>query len=71
VGSACVFVATFVSILLFHQHFNTVQLIVALVTIPLLITLAEAFSPHTWDSPLTYGIGGLALIGAHWLGTTS
>jgi len=71
VGSACVFIATFVSILLFHQHFNTVQLIVALVTIPLLITLAEAFSPHTWDSPLIYGVGGLALIGVHWLGTTS
>ncbi|MCB1937540.1 MAG: hypothetical protein KDF59_16555, partial [Nitrosomonas sp.] len=63
IGSTCVFVATFVSILVFHQHFNTIQLIAALVTIPLLITLAEAFSPHTWDSPLIYGVGGLALIG--------
>lgn len=63
VGSACVYGATFISILAFHSHFNTVQLAVALLAIPVLITLAEAFSPHTWDSPLIYGVGGIALIG--------
>lgn len=67
-GSACVFGATFLSILVFQSHFNAVQLTTALLTIPLLITLAEAFSPHTWDSPLIYSVGGIALIGVHWLG---
>lgn len=68
VGSACVYGATFISILAFHSYFEAVQLAVALLAIPVLITLAEAFSPHTWDSPLIYGVGGIALIGVHWLG---
>ena len=63
VGSACVFVTTFIAILVFHQYFNSIQLITALLTIPILITLAEAFSPHTWDSPFIYAIGGASLIG--------
>ncbi len=68
VGSACVFVTTFIAILAFQQHFNSIQLITALITIPILITLAEAFSPHTWDSPFIYGIGGISIIGIHLLG---
>ncbi len=67
-GSACVYGATLISVLAFHAYFNPVHLIVALLAIPPLITLAEAFSPHTWDSPLIYGVGGMALIGVHWLG---
>lgn len=62
-GSACVFVTTVIAILAFHQYFNLVQLIAALVIVPILITLAEAFSPHTWDSPLIYAAGGVSLIG--------
>ncbi len=68
VGSACVYGVTFISILAFHTYFNPIQLAVALLAIPPLITLAEAFSPHTWDSPLIYGVGGMALIGVHRLG---
>lgn len=63
VGSACVFITTFVAILAFQQYFNSTQLMIALLTIPILITLAEAFSPHTWDSPLIYGVGGVSIIG--------
>ncbi|SFP71116.1 phytol kinase [Nitrosomonas cryotolerans] len=62
IGSACVFVTTFIAILVFQQYFNSVQLITALFTIPILITLAEAFSPHTWDSPLIYGTGGVSMM---------
>lgn len=61
-GSACVFISGVIAILLFAEHFNQVQLIVALITIPLLMTLAEAFSPHTWDSPFLYLTGGLSII---------
>ena len=62
-GSACVFVTAFIAILAFHSYFNAIQLIVALLTIPILMTLAEAFSPHTWDSPFIYAVGGISLIG--------
>lgn len=63
VGSACVFATTFIAILALQQYFNSTQLIYALLTILILITLAEAFSPHICDSPLIYGIGGVSIIG--------
>lgn len=62
-GSACVFVTTAIAILAFQQYFIATQLAAALLVMPILITLAEAFSPHTWDSPLIYAVGGGALIG--------
>ncbi|SER40447.1 phytol kinase [Nitrosomonas sp. Nm51] len=67
-GSACVYLTTLIAVLLFQHHFTTVQLIIALIALPLLITLAEALSPHTWDSPFIYGTGGLAFIGISFLG---
>ena len=63
IGSACVLITTVIAILAFHQYFNSTQLIAALLLMPILITLAEAFSPHTWDSPLIYATGGASLIG--------
>ncbi len=62
VGSACVFVTTGIAILVFQHYFTAIQLLMALLIVPALITLAEAFSPHTWDSPLIYAAGGGALI---------
>lgn len=62
-GSACVLITTFIAILAFHQYFDSRQFIAALLMVPILITLAEAFSPHTWDSPLIYAVGGVSLIG--------
>jgi len=62
-GSACVFITTFIAILAFHSYFSPIQFIAAVLTVPILITLAEAFSPHTWDSPLIYAVGGASLIG--------
>lgn len=61
-GSACVFVTTAIAILAFQQYFSATQLVAALLVMPMLITLAEAFSPHTWDSPLIYAVGGVSLI---------
>ena len=57
-----------IAIAAFQQHFTFAQFIVALLTLPILITLAEAFSPHTWDSPLIYGVGGITMIGISFLG---
>ncbi|MDP2224332.1 hypothetical protein [Nitrosomonas sp.] len=62
-GSACVLITTVIAILAFHQYFSSTQLVAALLLMPILITLAEAFSPHTWDSPLIYATGGASLIG--------
>jgi dolichol kinase len=62
-GSACVFVTGVLAVLLFHGSFTTPQLIWALATIPLGMTLAEAFSPHTWDTPFLFLTGGLLLLG--------
>lgn len=60
-GSACVFVTSLIVVLLHHASFSTAQLLVALVIIPILMTLAEAVSPHTWDSPLMFLVGGLSV----------
>ncbi len=62
-GSACVLVTGFLCVLLFAGHFNTTQLTLALLVLPLAMTLAEAFSPHTWDSPMLYLTGGIVIIG--------
>ncbi len=62
-GSLCVFVAGILSIVVLSHEFTPPQFIAALVTIPLATTLAEAFSPHTWDSPFIFGVAGVLLIG--------
>lgn len=62
-GSACVFVTSILVIYYNHYPFTDLQFVVAITAIPILMTLAEAFSPHTWDSPSLYGVGGALLIG--------
>ncbi len=66
-GSACVFfVAAFV-IVAYSQYFTTFQFYVALISVPTIATLAEAKSPHTWDSPFIFLFTGLALLGIYQL----
>jgi len=60
-GSACVFIVSLLVILLFSASFSTMQFIVALVSFPLIMTLAEAKAPHTWDNPFLFAIGGILL----------
>lgn len=62
-GSACVFITAVFVLLAFSDVFTTQQLIAALIVLPISVTLAEAYSPHTWDSPLIFLVGGLVLIG--------
>ncbi|MGR9045237.1 MAG: hypothetical protein ACU83N_08070 [Gammaproteobacteria bacterium] len=62
-GSACVFITSLLVICFSRYPFTDLQFVVAITAIPILMTLAEAFSPHTWDSPLLYGTGGMTLIG--------
>jgi len=46
-GSACVFITALIAIILFGKSFSPIQFIFALITIPIVMTLAEAFSPHS------------------------
>jgi len=62
-GSLCVYLASFLIILLFGPVFPTqLQLIVALLVVPIVMTVAEAVSPHTWDTPLLFLVGYVSLL---------
>ncbi|MCK4280746.1 MAG: hypothetical protein KAX10_01415 [Candidatus Lokiarchaeota archaeon] len=39
------------TIVIFSFSFSPNQFIVALITISILMTLAKAFAPHSWDNP--------------------
>lgn len=56
-GSLTVFIVSIIIIFIFGHPFNHTQFLIALATIPIAMTLAEAFSPHTWDDPLMVIIG--------------
>jgi len=56
-GSAMVFIVSIIVVLMYASVFTQPQLIALLVALPILMTLAEAISPHTNDGPM------LALVG--------
>ena len=62
-GSACIYITSVLTIYYSNYPFSDLQFVVDLTTIPILRSFAEAFSPHTWDSPFLYATGGMALIG--------
>ncbi len=62
-GSAMVFLVTVLCLFAYSAHFTTPQLLLALLCLPLLLTIAEAISPHTADGPLI----GLLGCGFLWL----
>ncbi len=62
-GSACVFASGIGVVLFFASHFTGAQLVAALIVVPLVTTLAEAWSPHTWDTPFLFLTGSLAVLG--------
>ncbi len=60
-GSACVFVVSVLALIVYRQSFTSPQFIMALLTVPLVATVAEAKSPHTWDSPFIFAATGIIL----------
>jgi len=62
-GSLAVFIATFFVVIVFNDLFTSEQFLYAILILPLAITLTEALSPHTWDSPFLLGVSGLSVIG--------
>ena len=61
-GSSMVFGSAVLVVLANSSQFSSAQLTVALLTIPIATTLAEAFSPHTIDSPLIFLTAGVFLV---------
>ena len=61
-GSLCVFFSGILAIILLNEHLTVVQFMLALLIIPVVMTLAEALSPHTWDGPFLYLVGGISTV---------
>lgn len=51
-GSAMVFFASVIILGILHHHFVLYEFIINMVLVPIVATLAEAFSPHTLDNPI-------------------
>ena len=60
-GSAMVFLASLITLIGFQEVFPQATLLFMLAVLPLLMTITEAYSPHTWDNPFMYLIGGLSV----------
>jgi dolichol kinase len=67
-GSLTVFLTSAVVIACSRQHFQGSEFLIVLLTLPLLLTLAEAVAPHTWDNPFLYTVGGGVVLLAIYLG---
>lgn len=62
-GSLCVLASGVLAVLALRARMSGVELALALAVIPVATTLAEALSPHTWDGPLIYAVGGASTVG--------
>ena len=62
-GSLCVFLVSLIIILCYYGYMAIYQYIFCCLTIPIITTATEAYSPHTWDSPCIFFVvcGLLAL----------
>jgi len=61
-GSACVWIVGLLTILLYKTHFTSTEFIVSLLLIPPIMTITEAKSPHTWDTPFLFFSGYISLL---------
>ena len=61
-GSLCVLFSGFLAVALHVEVLNQYQFILSLLIIPIAMTFAEAFSPHTWDGPFLYLVGGASTV---------
>merc|ERR1719277_2836333 len=60
-GSACVFLFTLLAVLIAAPDMNWLQLALCALTIPIGNTVAEAWSPHTFDNHLMFGVSWFLL----------
>jgi phytol kinase len=64
-----VFLVTVLALLFYAAEFSSPQLLLALICLPILLTVAEAISPHTADGPLI-GLLGCTFLWAITTGIT-
>jgi len=60
-GSTCVFIVTLLSLFPFKNCLSTEQFLALVVLLPPLMTLTEAFAPHTWDNPFMTLVGTVTI----------
>ena len=53
-GSLCVFLVSLIIILCYYGYMAIYKYIFCCLTIPIITTATEAYSPHTWDSPCIF-----------------
>jgi phytol kinase len=61
-GSACVLITGFIVVAMHFEYFTTTQFILSMLFVPLIMTLTEAYSPHTWDTPFLMFTGYMSLL---------
>ncbi len=57
-GSLTVLVTSAAVIACSHRHFAGPEFVVVLLVLPVVLMVTEAISPHTWDNPFLYAVGG-------------
>ncbi len=63
-GSACVYISALVFLLIFKEQFaNMREFLSAIILFPPIMTLSEAFAPHSMDTPVMMLIGFSLLFG--------
>jgi phytol kinase len=63
-GSACVYIAALVFLILFRDQFaNPQEFWSAIIFFPPVMTLSEAFAPHSMDTPVMMLVGFSLLLG--------
>jgi len=61
-GSMCVLVTGWITVAAMYTTFPTwPQFLITFATVPIAMTIAEAFSPHTWDTPFLTLTGALLI----------
>lgn len=58
-GSATVFFGTIICVLFYASYLSTGVLIFSVTLLPVLMTITEAKSPHTFDTPTMYFVGNV------------
>jgi len=66
-GSATVFVMSMLFCVLFKDYFAGHQFVLLCAVFPLALTLTEAKSPHTWDTPFLFMVGNAIVTGVYLL----
>ena len=61
-GSACVLITGLIVVAMHHEYFTTTQFVLSMLLVPLFMTLTEAYSPHTWDTPFLMFTGYVSLL---------